>query len=366
MQRVSVANLRPGMVPAYNVFSSDGIVLVRSGIALNEQFVKRLQTMGIGSIYIHNPMLDKVEIPELINEELRKNTVHALKEGFTNVGKTGQLNIDPIYSLGKSIVEAVTLNSDALIQVVDTRPYREYIYGHSVNLCILSVLTGLMMGYNNAKLCELALGALLHDVGYTFIDQELLYKPGKLTKKEFDVIHSHAEVGFEYLRKVREVSSPAAHIAYQHHENFDGSGYPRGLKGNEIHEYARIVTIADMYDALISDRPFRKAFLPHEAYELLMTLTQKYLDRDILEVFLSNIAIYPIGSIVKINSGELAVVKKVFPRLQARPVVQVVLDKEGKVVKEGSEINLAENLTTFIVKTLKEQEVLDLMEHIKK
>ena len=359
MQKVSVKNLEPGMIPAYNVYSSDDLVLVHSGIALNEQAIKRLQGLGIHSIYINNLLFESLEIPEIVQEDLRMSALKTMNTAFSTFSKTQTLDIQPIITLANTIVDSMTLKADAMIHTIDTRTPENYLAGNAVNVCILSTLTGMLLHYNSKALRELAVGALLHDVGFLLTPPDILNKPGKLTAEEMELSRQHTSNGFEILRKARELTVPTAHVAYQHHENFDGSGYPRGLKGNEIHEYARIVAITNMYDALISDRAFRKGFLPHEAYEMLMTLAHKYLDSRILDTFLANVAIYPIGSIVQLSTQELAMVVKVYPRLQSRPVVKLLTDKNGNRTNQPVEVDLAQQLTTFIVKLLDERETID-------
>lgn len=359
MQKVSAKNLEPGMIPVYNIFSSEDLVLVRSGIALNEQAIRRLQNLGIHSIYVHNLLFEDLEIPELVQEDLRISAIKTMQTTFNSFLKTQTFDMQPVFHLANTIVDSMTLKADAMIHTIDTRTSENYLSGNAVNVCILSVLTGMMLHYNGRSLRELAVGALLHDIGFLLTPQDIFNKPGKLTPEEAEITRQHTTNGFEILRKIRDLSFPSAHVAYQHHENYDGSGYPRNLMGEDIHEYARIVAITNMYDALISDRAFRKGFLPHEAYEMLMTLAHRYLDPKILDTFLANVAIYPIGSIVQLNTLELALVTKVYPRLQSRPVVKILTDKNGNRIQHQGEVDLSEQLTTFIVKLLDERETID-------
>ncbi len=365
MQKVSIANLQPGMITAHNVYNADGTVLIKADVEISIQNSKRLKQFGLGSIYIKNQLFDGIEFPELVTEDTRLRAIQVVQSAFVNFSKTQDVNIEPFKELANSIVDEIILNRDMLVQLVDTRTYDDYLYGHSVNVCILSVLTGLALEYNEGKLRELALGALLHDLGYLLIPTEIADKPGKLTPEEAGIIQQHTTKGFEALRKVYGVSIPAAHIAFQHHENFDGTGYPRRLQGDEIHEYARIAKIADIFDALVADRKYRKAFLPHEAYELLMTLSNKFVDNKILEVFLGNIAIYPVGSVVKLNTGEFGIVTKVSRKMQARPIVRVITDKNGQLLHNAEEVDLTQQLTVFIEKLLKEQDVIELNKQLK-
>jgi HD-GYP domain-containing protein (c-di-GMP phosphodiesterase class II) len=163
-------------------------------------------------------------------------------------------------------------------------------------------------------------------------------------------------LGFELLRKNPEVSLLVAHMAFQHHERPNGSGYPRGLQGDEIHEYANIIAIADVYDALISDRPYRRGILPHEAYEVLLELTRTQLDLNILKVFFKYVAIFPVGSLVQINTGEIGVVIEVRQQFPLKPQIRIILDAKGYAVDKVYEMNLKDTPTQFIIKVFREEE----------
>jgi HD-GYP domain-containing protein (c-di-GMP phosphodiesterase class II) len=360
MQRVSLPFLVPGMVVASNVYSSDRRLLLSSGTTLNASNLTKIKRLGIGSVYVANPLFESLVIPEVVKEDTRQRTVQALQAVCLKFEKTGDLDIEPLKPLAKALVTEVIQNRDAMVHSLDMRTYDDYIFGHSVNVCVLSLLTALSLDYNEAKLIDLALGVLLHDLGMLAVPREILLKVGNLTKEEAEEVQKHVDTGFEALRRKRDISTPAAHIAYQHHERYDGNGYPRQLKGEEIHEYSRIATVADVFDALVSDRPYRKGMLPHEAYEILMTLGDKYVDRQILDIFSYNVAIYPVGAVVQLNTGEYAAVTKVVPKLQARPSIRLLTGKDGKILAAPVEVELVDHLTLFIKRVLKEDEVFAL------
>lgn len=360
MQRLSLASLLPGMTVAGNVRDADGRLLVRNGMVLTDTNIKKLNQLGIGSVYIKNPLFEAIDVPELVREDTRVRLIQTLQTVFTACQKSGDLDTYALRSEVKAMVDEIIANRDAMIHTADLRTYQDYVYAHSVNVAVIAVLIALSLDYNEAKLIDLAIGALLHDIGMLVVPKEILLKIGNLTPAESATVQDHARQGFEIIRKRRDVSTLAAHIAFQHHERVDGTGYPRRLKGDAIHEYARIVAAADIFDALIADRPYRKGLLPHEAYEIIMTLADKYIDKTILDIFLTNIAIYPVGTVVQLSSGETAVVAAVRPRLQARPVVKIILDRAGALVKDGPNIDLTSQLTTFVTKVYKEQELLTL------
>jgi HD-GYP domain-containing protein (c-di-GMP phosphodiesterase class II) len=360
MQRVSVPYLLPGMVVAASLFRSDGQLLISAGTTLTSAKVARLRHLGVGSVYVSNPLFENLAVPELVREDTRVKLMQSLQHTFQEFQKTQELDIEHLRSLVKILVSEIILNRDAMVHTLDMRSYGEYLFGHSVNVAILSVLTAVCMEYNEARLNDLAMGALLHDLGMMLVSKQILTKVGQLTTEEVQVVKQHTEAGFQIVRKKREITTPAAHIAFQHHERFDGQGYPRRLKGQEIHEYSRIAAVADIFDALTSDRPFRQGLLPHEAYEILMTLADTYVDREILDIFLANVAIYPVGTVVKLNSGETAVVTRVLPKLQSRPLLRVLADKSGKLLKKPVEVDLTEHLTAFVTKVFREAEVFAL------
>jgi len=350
----------PGMTVASNVRDAAGRLLVRNGMVLTEASIAKFAQLGIGSVYIKNPLFEAIDVPELVREDTRVRLIQALQAAFLAFEKNGDLDTAVLRGEAKTMVAEIIGNRDAMIHTFDLRTYQDYVYAHSVNVAVISVLIALSLDYNEAKLTDLAVGALLHDIGMLTVPREIPLKMGNLTPAESEAIQAHTRQGFEIIRKRREISTLAAHVAFQHHERVDGTGYPRRLKGDDIHEYARIVAVADIFDALIADRPYRKGLLPHEAYEIIMTLADRYVDRTILDIFLTNVAIYPIGTVVQLSSGETAVVAAVRPKLQARPVVKVLLDRDGALVKDGPSLDLARRLTTFVTKVYKEQELLGL------
>jgi HD-GYP domain-containing protein (c-di-GMP phosphodiesterase class II) len=357
MQRISVLRLTPGMIVAKNVFAADGRVLIAAGISIKQSYIRRLKELGIASVYIDSPLLPSVEVPEVVKEETRVKAITMVKNAFQNFRTTKKLDFKRFSEVAAAIVSDLICNRDTLVHLTDIRSYDDYTFAHSVNVCILAVLMGTSKCYDEYRLKELALGALLHDVGKILVPIEVLNKPGRLTAKEFDIVKEHAELGFELLRKQQDqVSLLACHVAFQHQEKYDGSGYPRQLKGTEIHEYARIVAVADVYDALTSDRPYRKGMLPHEAYEIMMASGKTHFDDELLQKFFEKIAVYPIGTIVRLNSGEVGMITEVIPELQTRPKIQLITDGNGQFIQGLEEIDLTVHLTTFIDKVFNEEE----------
>ncbi len=349
MRRLSISQLKENMVLARSIYDGDARVLLHAGIILDNTYINRLQELGINSVYIQDPFLDGVEIPEPISEVTRIKTIKVIKENFSNLENDRKLNIRAVKTLVENILDELLENYNVLIHLTDIRTYDDYTFAHSVNVCILAVMTGISLGYHDLKLKELGLGALLHDIGKTKIDKEILNKPDDLTKEEYDEIKNHPAYGFELLRGYQELPLLSAHIAYQHHERWDGNGYPRRLSGEKIHEYARIVAVADIYDALLADRPYRPAYSVNQALLVLKRIAGTYLDKRIVSAFISNIAIYPIGTIVELNTGDIAIVVDVNREHPNRPVLKVIYHKNNRQLATPHEIDLSK-LTTVVIR----------------
>lgn len=367
MQKIATKNLHPGMVVARNIFSTDGILLLSADTALNSTQIERLQQFDLISVYIRNPLTDQLSdndiidtIPEVVREETRVRAVQVVQTAFQNFSASQQLESQPFKDTADFLMNEVIENPGAMVHLTDIRTRDGYTFGHSVNVCVLSTLTGIQLGYNRFQLKELALGALLHDAGKMLIPKEILTKAGPLTASERKSMEQHPNLGFDILRRQGDIPLVSAHVAFQHHEKFNGTGYTRGLKGIHIHEYARIVAIADVYDAITSDRPYKEGALPHQAYEIMLSLANTHFDPTILRAFLNQLAIYPVGSIVRLTTGEIAVVTKVIPGLQTRPILKIIFDTNGNKLENGPDIDLTLQLTTFVDKVFTPAEVTEV------
>lgn len=358
MQRIAVKDITPGMIAAKSIYNADGRLLLAEGSVFSQQYIRRLQELAVPVVYIQTPFTANIDVPDILAEETRIQAVCSVKQAFTGFRESKKIDLGRFRQLTEDIVEEVVRNRNAVFHLNDIRMYDDYTFAHSVNVCVLSVLVGAALQYTPRQLMELGVGAILHDVGKMAVDKQILNKPGYLDNSEMDVMRLHPELGLEILRKYSaELSWLSIHVAYQHQEKFDGSGYPRGLKGHDIHEYARITAIADVYDALTSDRPYRSGLAPSEAYEFMMAGSGTHFDPDILREFLRHIAIYPVGSVVKLSTGDIGVVIHVFAGLQTRPIVRLIVDSNNHLYEMPRELDLSTELTAFVDKVLDESAI---------
>lgn len=357
MRKVSISKVFPGMVTARTVYSSAGHVLLSKGMPLNPMFIHRLKELGIPAIYIQESFLRDTEVEDIVSEKTRQETQQTVRKLFAEINRNKRVDIGAAKAAVNNIVDELLRNRRVLLNLTDIRRYDDYIFGHCVNVCILSVMTAIKLDYNELQLRDLGVGAVLHDIGKLLVSKKLLDKPGKLTSAEMEKVKEHSRFGFDILREQHELSLLASHIAFQHHERVDGTGYPRGLKGAEIHEYSLIATVADVYDALTTDRPYRKAFLPHEALKIINNGVGTIFEGEVVRAFMKRVAPFPVGTILAISTGEVGVVVDNHGKNLARPVIRVVMNQNRKV-DELAEIDLLKQADVEITKVLNEDDPL--------
>ena len=364
MRRVSIYELDPGMIVARAIFDSAERVLLHAGVELNEKYIHGLQKAGIMSVYIRDELFDESDaVSDIISEKTRLKAIRTLKESVILLEKKHQLNLFAVKKTVDEIIDEIIANPHTLVSLTDIRSFDDYTYAHSVNVGVLSIMSGISLNYKRSQLKELGVGALLHDIGKIEINKNILNKPDDLSREEFAEIQRHAELGFDILRKHSVLSLLSAHIAFQHHERWDGQGYPRQLSGEEIHEYARIVAVADVYDALVADRPYRPAYSVTQAISILKRMTGLFFDPQCVKAFLNNIAIYPLGSLLELNTGELCMVIDINRKSPAQPVVRMLYDRNWKLLTPY-ELDLSKNPSYLVKNVLSERQIRELKKNV--
>ncbi|MFC5468379.1 HD-GYP domain-containing protein [Cohnella suwonensis] len=367
MLMVPIATSQPGMRLAKKIYSDDGIVLLAEGVELNATLIRRLGECGITYVYIQDDRTSDLVVRELISEETQRRVLQAVKmafKGFVDQPSRGRNGTYPY--VGRRMRQAMHLilddlsrNQDAMIMLMNMQTVDNYLYRHSLNVCVYTALLGLAHGYDDEQMVTLGMGALLHDVGKTQISMKVLLKPDKLSDYEFAEMKRHTERGYYLLKDEPNIPLLAAHCAFQHHERLDGSGYPRGIKGNEIHDFAKWIGIVDSYDAMTSHRIYRKAMLPHQAVEALYSGSGTLYETSMLRLFRDKVAIYPIGMSVKLNTGQTAVVTDINSTCAHRPVIRVLTDEYGQNLNAPFDMDLSKQLNVLVSKVEFDEEELN-------
>lgn len=354
MRLVETSTVLSGTCLGKAIYNSKGQVLLNEGVKLNNHLLRRLIEMNIHYIYIKDEKTDDLELHQPLSMTFRRKAIASIEKHFDEFESNKRFsNIIVLEKAAKSLIRLVReiqgeikSNEELLALLSDVYTYDHYIFTHSLNVTMYTLAIGMKLHLKDAELESLGLGAILHDVGKMKIAEEILFKPGPLTEEEYMQVKKHTEEGFELLRKVPNLSLVAAHCAYQHHERLNGSGYPRGLKGNEIHLFGKIIAVADVFDAVTSNRVYRQAMLPHEGLEVLYSGSDSLYDQKIIEVFRQSVAVYPIGITVELKDGRKGVVCKQNIGISDRPVVRIL--EERGIEVEPYELDLKAALDTMI------------------
>lgn len=317
--------------------------------------------MGIGSLYIEDEVFGgNIDIECVVSQETHAESVKLLKETYSSMQNERYVDTLSLQKTVNDIIDEILRNYGTLINFYEIRTYDDHTFNHSVDVCILSILTGITLGYNRLKLRELGIGALLHDIGKVKTSKEILNKPGSLSPDELKQIRRHPEDGFNILRRYVDIPLLSAHIAFQHQERLDGSGYPRGLTGGAIHEYARLVMVADVFNALTSDRPYRMAYPVVQAIDIIKSLAGTLFEKEFVAALFSNISPFPAGTVVLLNTGEIGQVVKTDKRDPTRPVIKILFDRKSNKLSRPFKIDLSGEPSLSIVKILSEEKISEL------
>lgn len=339
MRFVPIKHLEGTETLAVNITTAKQQTLVRKGTVLTEKIIGRIKRYGIQSVYVETEMDESTEdvdlVKDVIQPEVRSQSVHNIMKAIDRFqsrvvqekkslkyGDAGQGLYEGIKDISSDLIHEIMLSKNARIMMNDIKTSSDYHYKHSVNVAVLSLIIGTELGLNTTDLENLAFGALLSDLGVNQIDASILNKESALSDEEHVRLKKHVEESYLFLNNNTTLNAHVKSIVMHHHERVDGSGYPKGLTGDQIHPLAKIVMIADVYDALTSDRPHRPAYNQHEAIEYIMAHAHNHFDFKIANIFARKIMPYPVGTYVKLSNNQQGIILKNNPQHPLRPIVR--------------------------------------------
>jgi len=353
MRVVSVSNLKGDEVLGKQIYAESGRVLLSAQVKLKPYYIERIKELGISSVYIDDDISKDVVIEESISDKTRQMGKLAVKEMIEGYCREGKSDNSSVMKSVNSVIEDVLSNKNVLINVAEISASDNNIYSHCVNVCVLATIIGTHMGYGMSKLNDIAMGAMLHDIGKIKIMNDKKLVAELKTKEELDkyIKLMHPKVGYDLLGEQHVWNAHVKVAVLMHHERSDGSGYPLKLKSDEINQIAKIVAICDVFDNLISGRSTGECKTVYEVIEYLVGMSNIYFDEEMVRKFTANIAAFPTGSGVILSSNEKGLVVMQNNSMPMRPVVKVLYDKAGNLLLEPYEIDLLKELTIFITKT---------------
>ncbi|MGI5839035.1 MAG: HD-GYP domain-containing protein [bacterium] len=333
-------------------YTADGKPLLRAGVILTGEYVRSLRQKGFRSVYINDVYDKDIAIDDFIEESVRFRSAGKIKDIMGRYIGGESVEQQEIKSVVGDLLASLEGKENISAGLTALRSFDDYTYGHSVNVCLLAMVIGIDLYYDTRKLYELSIGALLHDIGKILIPLEILNKPAGLTPEEAKVVRKHTEEGFAILRKHFDLSLLSAHVPFEHHEWYNGSGYPRGLKREGIIEYARITTIADVFDAVTNDRIYRPRIALNQAYNLIAKQMDAQFDPRLARCFLERIQVFPNGTYVRLNTGEIGIIIRQAEKSNRKPTVRLLLDRTGERLSYPVEVDLVRKPELSIVEVL--------------
>lgn len=360
MRFVPAGCLRVGMQVAKTLYGKNSERLLAEGVILNKKYIESIRRLSYSGVYINDDLSKDIEIINIISDELRIETMRGIKKLFIDAKdlKNPRGKKEMITQQVESIVEELLANQNMMVNMIDLKCFDDYTYLHSVNVAVLAIVTGIAMGLDRVTLSRLGLSAILHDIGKVFIDKKIVNKPDVLTDEEFEEMKRHSLLGYNYAKDKFKLPTASYTGIIDHHEKFNGSGYPYAKSGDSISLFGRIITVADIYDALTSERPYRKALSPSESMEYIMGNAASIFDPQVSGAFIRKVAPYPIGTTVKLSNGYTAIVLENFESFCLRPRVRVY-KADGRDV-EPFELNL---MTDFSLLNVVVENVADDIEN---
>ena len=342
MRFVAANCLREGMRLARPLYRNTDTMLA-SGITLTQRYVDAIQRGGFTGVYIDDDLSSDIEIDTLISESLRQETLKDFQKvvEIANAGANSHQKLPDISKHMEDIVNELFSNRNVMVNMLDLSSYDNYTYSHSLNVGLLSIVLAMGLGFSRTETIGIGTGALLHDIGKIFISKGILLKNGPLTEEEFNIVKKHPKAGYDYIYSHYNLSVRHCETIRDHHEKFNGKGYPSGKKGTEISLYGRICAVADVYDALASKRPYRDALPPCECVEYIMGGSGTMFDPKVVDVFVQRIAPYPVGTCVKLSNGWVGLVVENYVSYCLRPKVRIF--QKGDQMVTPFEISLKDD-----------------------
>ena len=361
---ISTLRLQPGMIIDQSITDATGRVMIKRNVYLDRYQIEYLMSRGISGVYITDtleedgkpviePAKKKIIIPSASKKVIARErvddptkvemseTVKArVNEGIQYLFKN--TNADNFsgaaMQVSKDLTEAIMTNSAVAIDINTLKVSDEYTFKHSVDVAMISMIIGKRHGLSREEIREIGVAGLLHDMGKSKIPTEILNKPGKLTDEEFALMKRHPYDGYQILKDRGGFSNAVLLGVLQHHEKINASGYPMGISKDQIHLFGRLIAVADIFDALVTKRPYKDAFPMREAVEMIMSMTGE-LDISCINSFLGSVICYPVDSVVELSNGQLCKVVANVPMYPLRP--RVVAIDTGEVYDLANDLKCA-------------------------
>lgn len=357
---VRIRLLKEGMRLDQTIVDKQGRILVARGFLLDAYTIDALMKLGVGGVYISEgepdpeeevkekkevsketlKTIEKLSVEDRARVQLTESVKKRVAEGMQYLySNTGSDNfMDATNDITNDLMKSITDNDAVAIDISALKVSDEYTFKHSVDVATMAMVVAKQHGMSQKDIHEIGIAGILHDMGKSKIPNEVLNKPGRLTDEEFTIMKNHPVYGYNILKGKPDLSNEILLGVLQHHEKMNGNGYPMGVNSSKISRFARIISVVDVYDALVTERPYKKAFSQRDAVEMLMAMTAD-MDVNAMRSFMRSVILYPVGSTVQLSTGEEARVVENNVEYLLRP--KVVGLSTGRVYELATDLGCA-------------------------
>ena len=351
MEIVLTRNLNAGDILGVDLMDAYENILLKKGTKLSEQYILSIKSAGI--YYVTIKARDDFYSGNYQEFNLIRDTmIKIIPKFFDEILSQDYSKIEEEFCIVDDMIKYIMETGELNDSIFDLKKYDDYTYVHCVNTSIMATFLGIKLNLKPNELSSLALGAILHDIGKLQLPLGILNKKDKLTEDEFEEIKKHSINGEILLKNAGITDEIVLNIVLQHHERIDGNGYPKGITGENISIYAKIVSVCDVFTALSANRSYRERFTPNDAFEFILTKYNVMFDTKIVDIFKETFAIYPRGCKIKLSNGIEGSVMSQNKGFPDRPIIKVDFDGGLNRKVKNYELNLLKYTNLTIIQTL--------------
>jgi putative nucleotidyltransferase with HDIG domain len=352
MRIISVDSVKGHELLAKDILNDSNSVLMTAGTIIKKEYISRLKELDVEYIYVEDEFAQGVSLTDSLELQIKDQCQEAVREILTKYSYHTDGELEEIILIADEIIYDIMLEPEVMYNLSSIRSKSEGTYSHSLNVCALSVILALKLKLPKKKVREIAIGCLLHDIGFTYIaiDYSSLIID-ECSEKEKKEIKKHIIYGYSAVENMEWLSSISKDIIISHHERMDGSGYPFHLKEDKIKIGSRIAAVCDEFDSRVYGNLMRKMKV-HDAIDLIVSQAGGKFDLQVVKAFVASVAAYPIGALVITNQSEIGIVLRQNPKCPTRPVIRIIQDAKGNKPSDWVEKDLTKELTLFVIDTI--------------
>lgn len=337
-----INNVKEEMILAQDVYNASGTLIVSTNFKLTQKHIAKIRELGITHLWVFDDHVDGITEAEFLKmqQEKQKESVlrrplreecqktynqskDSVKEILTGFSKGKSVDMPKVVETAESLLAEFQENLDIIKALNSFKNSDDYTYTHSINVALLCSMMGKWLDLSQQEIKDLTASGLLHDLGKSKVPIEILHKPSSLTTEEYKIVKKHTVYGYKAVEALHNVKNEVKMSVLMHHERLDGSGYPLGAKGSQIPKYAQIIGIIDTFDAMTSERPYKKRSFPFDAFKELERSAFGKLNPKLLFMFLEKMASYYIGEIVRLSTGEYGEIVYINPQCVYKPIIKI-------------------------------------------